>query len=133
MKVFCGVSQQAISQRFLTFPAELFEKIFKDLLPHFKSKWHSRNKRKIPESVQFTLSKFEKIWIVDCSILEVWFRKLSSKASDPIKYFAAPENQDLGIVKQKRKKGTTKLIVAPFPDKQRGTPEFFFKHLLKPS
>ena len=65
-----AVSQQAISQRFLTFPSELFEKIFKDLLPHFKSNWQSRNKRKIPESVQFTLSKFEKIWIVDGSILE---------------------------------------------------------------
>jgi hypothetical protein len=27
------VSQQAVSQRFLTFPSELFEKVFKDLLP----------------------------------------------------------------------------------------------------
>ena len=29
-----SVSQQALSQRFLTFPACLFEKVFKDLLPH---------------------------------------------------------------------------------------------------
>lgn len=49
------------------------------------------------------------------------------KTIDPVKYFAALENQDLGIVKQKRKKGTVKLIVAPFPEKQRGTPEFFFQ------
>ena len=27
------VSQQAVSQRFLTFPNQLFEKVFKDLLP----------------------------------------------------------------------------------------------------
>jgi hypothetical protein len=47
-------------------------------------------------------------------------------ATDPIKYFAAPENQDLGIVKRQRKPNM-KLIVAPFPDTQRGTPEFFFQ------
>ena len=46
-------------------------------------------------------------------------------ASDPVKYFAAPENKDLGIVKQKRK-NNRKLIVAPFPEKQRNTPDFFF-------
>ena len=44
---------------------------------------------------------------------------------DPVKYFASPENQDLGIVKQKRKPNT-KLIIAPFPDrKQKGQPFFF--------
>ena len=47
------------------------------------------------------------------------------EAIDPVKYFAASENKDLGIVKQKRK-NNTKLIVAPFPEKQRNTPEFFF-------
>ena len=78
-----AVSQQAISQRFLTFPAELLERIFKDLLPHFKANWHSRNQRKIPESIQFTLSKFDKIWIVDCSVLEALFRKLGSLEDVP--------------------------------------------------
>ncbi len=48
------------------------------------------------------------------------------KATDPIKYFAAPENQDLGIVKRQRKPNI-KLIVAPFPDKQRGSDQFFFQ------
>ena len=47
------------------------------------------------------------------------------EATDTVKYFAAPENKDLGIIKQKRK-NNTKLIVAPFPEKQRNTPEFFF-------
>ena len=47
------------------------------------------------------------------------------EATDPVKYFAAPENKDLGIIKQKRK-NNTRLIVAPFPEKQRNTPEFFF-------
>ncbi|MEG3860322.1 IS4 family transposase [Microcoleus sp. herbarium12] len=75
------VSQQAVSQRFLTFPAELFEKVFKDLLPSLRTAWHSRNKRPLPESIQFTLSKFEKIWIIDGSILEALFKKLQSLES----------------------------------------------------
>ncbi|MBE9130189.1 MULTISPECIES: IS4 family transposase [unclassified Coleofasciculus] len=77
------VSQQAISQRFLTFPASLFEKVFKDLLPQLKAAWHARNSRPIPESVQFTLSKFERVWIVDCSTLEALFRKLGSLENAP--------------------------------------------------
>jgi len=68
------VSQQAVSQRFLTFPNELFEKVFKDLLPSLRAAWHSRNKRPLPESLQFTLLKFEKIWIIDESTLEALFR-----------------------------------------------------------
>jgi hypothetical protein len=47
-------------------------------------------------------------------------------ASDPVKYFAAPENRDLGIVKQQRKHNV-KLIVAPFPERQRSPSEFFFQ------
>ncbi len=39
------VSQQAISQRFLTFPAILFEKVFQELLPELRKKWHKRNNR----------------------------------------------------------------------------------------
>ncbi len=48
------------------------------------------------------------------------------KATDPLKYFASFENQDLGIVKQQRKPNV-KLIIAAFPEKQRGSNEFFFK------
>ena len=47
-------------------------------------------------------------------------------ATAPVQYFAAPENQDLGIVKRLRKP-KVKLIVAPFPDHQRGSENFFFK------
>jgi hypothetical protein len=50
------------------------------------------------------------------------------KATDPVKYFADPLNRDLGIIKQKRKPNV-KLIVAPFPDLQRGTDQFFSKIL----
>ena len=47
-------------------------------------------------------------------------------ASDPIKYFAAPENQDLGIVKTIRKPNI-KLIIAPFPEHMRSGDQFFFE------
>lgn len=48
------------------------------------------------------------------------------QAIDPIKYFASPENQDLGIVKRPPKPNV-RLIVSPFPEKQRGSKEFFFQ------
>lgn len=72
------VSQQALSQRFLTFPAILFERIFMDILPTLQQRRSTRSSRPLPESVQFTLSKFDQIWIADGSTLEAWFRKLKS-------------------------------------------------------
>ncbi len=230
--------------------------VLKEILPSLKEKWQSRNHRPLPESVQFTLTRFEKIWIADGSTLEALFKKLKSlenvpkgqlagkigvvvdlmtrlpvkvwhsyltsvlepeilppyvvadlygkrwrieeafntvkrllglsylwvgsnkvvklqiwgtwlfyailidlgdavadelslpfdrislemiyrglyhfgvanqkgEATDPVKYFASPENKDLGIIKQKRK-NNTRLIIAPFPEKQRNTPGFFF-------
>ncbi len=56
------VSQQALSNRFLTFPAELFERVLKEILPLLKEKWQSRDSRPLPETVQFTLTRFEKKW-----------------------------------------------------------------------
>lgn len=72
------VSQQALSQRFLTFAAILLERICIELLPSLKARWLARQNRPLPESVQFTLSKFERIWIADGSTLEALFGKLKS-------------------------------------------------------
>jgi hypothetical protein len=47
-------------------------------------------------------------------------------ANDPIKYFAAPENQDLGIVKSIRKP-FKKLIIDPFPARINREGQFFFE------
>ena len=77
------VSQQALSQRFLTFPAEIFERVFKELLPEFERKWHSRKQRPLPESIQFARTKFERIWASDGSTLEAVFRKLDSLTEVP--------------------------------------------------
>ena len=72
------MSQQALSQRFLSFPAILFERILTEILPKLKVRWSARQNRPLPESVQFTLSKFENIWCADGSTLEALFRKLKS-------------------------------------------------------
>ena len=77
------VSQQAISQRFLTLTAFLLEQVFKELLPKLRAKWQSRNNRPLPESIQFTLSKFDRIWIADSSVLESLFKKLKSLEGVP--------------------------------------------------
>jgi hypothetical protein len=62
-------------------------------------------------------------------IILLWLIK---KVRQPkkVKYFADPQNRDLGIIKQKRKPNV-KLIVAPFPDLQRGSDEFFFNNYPK--
>jgi hypothetical protein len=78
------VSQQAISQRLLTFPAELFERVFKELLPEFSVKWHSRKQRPLPQSLEFARTKFERVWACDGSTLEALFKKLNSLEDLPI-------------------------------------------------
>ncbi len=49
----------------------------------------------------------------------------------PVKYFSAPENQDLGIVKRRRKP-RMKLIIAAFPERQKNQENFFFENPLTP-
>ncbi|QLE46826.1 IS4 family transposase [Nostoc sp. C057] len=72
------VAQQSLSERFLVFPSELFERVFKDLLPQLQFNWQQRLRRPLPDSVKFTLRNFERIWIADGSTLEALFRKLKS-------------------------------------------------------
>ncbi|MBD2537036.1 IS4 family transposase [Nostoc flagelliforme FACHB-838] len=72
------VAQQSLSERFLVFPSELFERTFKDLLPKLQFNWQQRFRRPLPDSVKFALDNFERIWIADGSTLEALFRKLKS-------------------------------------------------------
>lgn len=76
-----NVSQPSLSERFLVFPAELFERVFKDLLPQLQQNWQHRTQRPLPDSVKFTRANFERIWIADGSTLEALFRKLKSLQS----------------------------------------------------
>ncbi len=46
------VTQQSLSERFLVFPSELFECVFKDLLPQLQRNWQQRLQRPLPDSVK---------------------------------------------------------------------------------
>lgn len=72
------VSQQALCERFLEFPAELFERVFFEVLPRLKQRWQARQNRPLPVSVRKAHEQFEQIWIADGSTLEKLFRKLGS-------------------------------------------------------
>ena len=78
------VSQQALSQRLLTFPASMFEKVLDDLLVPLNQKWQQRQKRKSPVGIAQAQKHFERIWIVDASTLEALFRKLKSLENKPL-------------------------------------------------
>ncbi|WP_082714220.1 IS4 family transposase [Geminocystis sp. NIES-3708] len=53
------------------------------------------------------------------------------KIKDPVKYFSAPENRDLGIIKRRRKP-RQKLIIALFPEVGKNRKNFFFENHLTP-
>ena len=79
-----SVSQQALSQRLLTFPASMFEKVLEDLLVPLNQKWQQRQKRKCPLGIAQAKKHFERIWIADASTLEALFRKLKSLEDKPL-------------------------------------------------
>lgn len=72
------VSQQALSQRLLTFPASMFERVLGELLVTLNQRWYQRKKRPLPLSVAHANQHFQQLWIVDASTLEALFRKLKS-------------------------------------------------------
>ena len=78
------VSQQALSQRLLTFPAELFERVLNDLLVSLNQRWQQRQGRPLPLSLVHAEQNFERMWIVDASTLEALFRKLKSLESSTL-------------------------------------------------
>ena len=76
------VSQQALSQRFLNFPAELFQRVLMDLLPKLRERWAARQ-RPLPESLVCARKTFSRIFAVDGSTLEALFRKLTALRDAP--------------------------------------------------
>jgi hypothetical protein len=77
------VSCQAVSERFLGFPYQLFEGVFNELMPRLKSQWTER-RRPLPPSVSYAMEHFEQIWVADGSVLEALFRKLDSLQDCPV-------------------------------------------------
>src|SRR5919108_3082895 len=71
------VSQQALSQRFLSFPAELFQRVLWALLPRLWQRWAERQ-RPLPSAVVHARQHFGERLIADGSTLEALFRKLKA-------------------------------------------------------
>ncbi len=68
------VSQQALSERLLVFPAVLFERVYKALLPELKQRWEQRQQRPLPRSIRVASAHFDQILVADGSTLEALFR-----------------------------------------------------------
>jgi hypothetical protein len=77
-----------LSKRLLAFPASLFERVLKELLPHLQSRWAERQKRPLPESLAYGRQHFERIWVADGSTLEALFRKLKVLEDVPVDQLA---------------------------------------------
>lgn len=82
-----SVSRQALSERFLSFPYELFESVFHALVPKLKARWAQRS-RPLPPSVTYAMKHFEQVWAADGSVLEALFRKLDSLQDCPVAQLA---------------------------------------------
>jgi hypothetical protein len=94
------VSQQALSERFLVFPAALFERVYKALLPELKKRWEERRQRPIPLSVRVASAHFDQILAGDGSTLEALFRKLDSLADAPLGQLAGKMCVVIDLVRQ---------------------------------
>ena len=77
------VSQQALSQRLLSFPASMFEKVLNDLLVPLNQRWTARQQRPSPVGIVHA-KKSKQLWIADASTLEALFRKLKSLEDKPV-------------------------------------------------
>ena len=69
------VSQQAMSERLRTFPAELFKRILHDVLPVMQAKWQERN-RPLPKEIAWALQHYDQVWAADGSTLDALVRRV---------------------------------------------------------
>jgi hypothetical protein len=69
------VSQQAVSERLRTFPAELFHHILLDVLPQMQMRWRART-RPLPAVMVWAQQHFAGVWILDGSTLDALLRKV---------------------------------------------------------
>jgi hypothetical protein len=86
------VSQPALSERFLTFPAELFERVLLRVLEVLPSRQAART-RPLPTDLAAIRGRFGGCYAVDGTTLEALFRKLKSLREQP----SAPLGGHLGV------------------------------------
>lgn len=68
------VSQQALSQRLLTFPAALFQRVLEDVLPRMHARFQERQ-RPLPRALAWARERYSQVWAVDGSTLDALVRK----------------------------------------------------------
>lgn len=69
------VSQQALSERLRTLPAELFWRVLQDVLPPMQVNWQRRS-RPLPAEIEWSLAQYERVWAVDGSTLDALMRRV---------------------------------------------------------
>lgn len=69
------VSQQAVSERLRTFPAELFYRVLLDILPQMQARWQVR-KRPLSQALVWALEHFPDVLVLDGSTLDALLRKV---------------------------------------------------------
>jgi Transposase DDE domain len=69
------VSQQALSERLRTFPAELFLRVLQDLLPPMQARAQAR-KRPLPPALAWAVQHYAQVLAVDGSTLDALLRKV---------------------------------------------------------
>ena len=76
------VSQPALSERFLTFPAELFERVLYGVLARLPDRQQTRT-RPVPPLLERVVGRFAACYAVDGTVLEALFRKLKALQEIP--------------------------------------------------
>jgi Transposase DDE domain len=79
-----SVTQASMSERFLSFPWQLFERVVKAVVPVIEERFKHRQHRLLPIGVRVAQRHFERVWIVDGSTLEALFRKLDVLQDVPL-------------------------------------------------
>ncbi|HEY5572585.1 MAG TPA: IS4 family transposase [Anaerolineales bacterium] len=69
------VSQQAVSERLRTFPAELFYRVLLEILPQMQQRWQAR-KRPLSPAMAWALEHFPDVLVLDGSTLDALLRKV---------------------------------------------------------
>jgi hypothetical protein len=68
------VSQQALSQRLLTFPAVLFQRVLEEILPTMHARFQERQ-RPLPQALTWARARYSHLLAVDGSTLDALLRK----------------------------------------------------------
>lgn len=76
------VSQPALSERFLTFPADLFKAVLSRVLVHLPTRLSTRTPP-VPPPLQAIKTHFTAAYAIDGTVLEAVFRKLQSLRETP--------------------------------------------------